>query len=262
MRHLILVIVLFLTGCSTVYRPIRTDQDLTGMNLHLKEDGESLKKSAAVIDEKSASIEVKKEAARVTVVAERLITEKDPIAKKMKTYAEDLEQQVVKFKNDKTKRLDNFFFGGLFLGGVLVLGAIAVWVLSNMSGAFSGNAMALQLGISGIIVMVLSGACYLYFTPAVTIIGIILLILLISCILKVYNAGKPLAEAAQTINDLKSTADETGRGIADRGLSEATKNLFDGILRRQAAKAAKAAAKTAVSTAAAEAATDAEPTRT
>jgi hypothetical protein len=123
-KILILISLPFLfSACPSLYRPVRTDE-LNGLQLHLNDDAVKLKKSAGIIDSESVKIKVKQEATKIYTVAENLI-QKDLTAKKIKEYTETLETNIESLMNEKSRKIDNFFFLGICAGSIIFAGGIA-----------------------------------------------------------------------------------------------------------------------------------------
>ncbi|MCK9279221.1 MAG: hypothetical protein M0P71_01145 [Melioribacteraceae bacterium] len=206
-KKLIPIMTIFLiTGCSSLYTPIRTDDALSGMNLLLKEDSEKLKTSANIIDSTSKEVKVKQEATKVIMVANGL-ADKDIIAKKMKAYTEDLESKVEKLMNDKTKRVENFFYWGIIVGSVIFAGGIAFIIVCYAAGVPNLAGLALQLTLFGASIALFSGAAYYYFWMAITGIAIIVGVFIILLIVKAIKDNKSLLEVVQTSEVYKNVKD-------------------------------------------------------
>jgi hypothetical protein len=241
-----------IVGCSTLYKPIRTDEVLTGMNLNLKEDGEELNRSAGIIDAKSDKAEVKKEAAKISVVADRLINEKDPIAVKMKSYIGDLESKVEKLMNDKRKRVDNFYYWGIVFGSFVFAGGIAFIIVCYAAGVPNLAGLALQIALFGASIALFSGLAYYYFWLGITAIAVIVGVFIIMLIVKAIRDNKSLLEVIKTSEIYKNVKDKTQADTLAKAIqSNETRTLVSVIrtkagLKEKTTKEQKAEAEAAI----------------
>ena len=202
----LIMLLMFFAGCTSMYTPVRTDEALSGMNLGLQEDSDKLKTSASIIDSVSKDIKVKQEATKVTMVADELAN-KDIVAKKMKAYTESLEGKVEKLMNDKRKRVDNFYYWGIILGSVIFAGGIAFIILCYAAGVPNLAGLALQITLFGASIALFSGTAYYYFWLGITAIAVIVGVFIVLLIVKAVKDNKSLLEVVRTSEVYKNVKD-------------------------------------------------------
>ena len=231
----VLVCVLLFSGCST-FNPPHRDDDLSGMKLDLYKNAKQIKASADIIDAESQNVKVKQEAGKMLLVANDL-TEKDRIARKMKSYAESLESKVAKLMNDKSKRVDDFFYWGIVFGGVLIAGAIALLVICYAAGVPNLAGLAVQIGLAGVGICAASGVGYYYFWIGITSVAVIFGVFVICLIIKSIRDNKSLFEVVRTSEMYKTVSDPAQADSTAKTIqSPQTRSIVNSIRKRDKLK--------------------------
>lgn len=222
--------IIYFTGCTSFIGQVPRDEKIDGLNLDLAQDGESLKKSAVFINEKSKLPEVKREATKIQVVAERLVTEKSPKAEAMKDHIQSLEKQIAEYSTAKERYLQNMFLWMIIIGIIAVIAGIAVIVVSKMALAEIGTAISLVGGC----ISILGLGLYMFYwwIALIAMIGIGLTILIV--FIRFWRSTNMLNDFAQNINDVKNLSENNKNLVVKKQLvikrENEKANMFETLL--------------------------------